>query len=92
MSGQVIVLDRDGVINEDSDDYIKSADEWVPLNGSLEAIKRLNKAGYRVAVASNSKGKQAHIYSNKLGGVRKASTDFRPPLLVCVTRPSLVRW
>lgn len=56
MSSQVIVLDRDGVINEDSAEFIKSADEWVPLNGSLEAIKRLNRAGYKVAVASNQSG------------------------------------
>ena len=56
MSSQVIVLDRDGVINEDSDDYIKSPDEWLPINGSLEAIKRLNKAGYKVAVATNQSG------------------------------------
>lgn len=56
MSRQVIVLDRDGVINEDSDDYIKSPDEWLPINGSLEAIKRLNKAGYKVAVATNQSG------------------------------------
>ncbi len=56
MGSKVIVLDRDGVINEDSDDYIKSPDEWIPISGSLEAIKRLNKAGYKVAVASNQSG------------------------------------
>lgn len=55
MSGMVI-LDRDGVINEDSDDYIKSPEEWVPINGSLEAINRLKKAGYQVTVASNQSG------------------------------------
>jgi D-glycero-D-manno-heptose 1,7-bisphosphate phosphatase len=53
---KIIVLDRDGVINEDSDDYIKSADEWIPLAGSLEAIGRLCSAGYRVAVISNQSG------------------------------------
>lgn len=56
MSSEVIILDRDGVINEDSDDYIKSPQEWLPIQGSLEAIKRLNKAGYRVAVATNQSG------------------------------------
>ena len=40
---KLIVLDRDGVINYDSDDYIKTVDEWIPLPGSLEAIVRLNK-------------------------------------------------
>ena len=51
-----VILDRDGVINEDSPDYIKSAAEWQPLPGSLEAIARLNQAGYRVCVASNQSG------------------------------------
>jgi len=53
---KLIVIDRDGVINEDSDDYIKSPDEWVPVPGSLEAIARLNRAGYVVAVATNQSG------------------------------------
>ena len=53
---KLIVLDRDGVINHDSDAYIKSADEWVPIDGSLEAIARLNHAGYVVVVASNQSG------------------------------------
>lgn len=53
---KLVILDRDGVINEDSDDYIKSAAEWIPLKGSLEAISRLNKAGYLIAVASNQSG------------------------------------
>lgn len=53
---KLIVLDRDGVINEDSDEYIKSPEEWVPIPGSLEAIARLNQAGYRVVVATNQSG------------------------------------
>ncbi len=53
---KIVVLDRDGVINEDSDDYIKTPDEWHPLAGSLEAIGRLCSAGYRVAVISNQSG------------------------------------
>lgn len=53
---KLIILDRDGVINEDSDDYIKSVDEWIPIPGSIEAISRLKKAGYHVAVASNQSG------------------------------------
>lgn len=53
---KLIILDRDGVINHDSDDYIKSPDEWQPIDGSLEAIARLNHAGYTVAIASNQSG------------------------------------
>ncbi|MDZ7661498.1 D-glycero-beta-D-manno-heptose 1,7-bisphosphate 7-phosphatase [Thiohalophilus sp.] len=53
---KLIILDRDGVINYDSDDYIKSVDEFMPIPGSLEAIARLNKAGYHVYVATNQSG------------------------------------
>lgn len=53
---RLIILDRDGVINEDSDDYIKSPDEFIPISGSLEAIARLTQAGYTVAVATNQSG------------------------------------
>jgi D-glycero-D-manno-heptose 1,7-bisphosphate phosphatase len=53
---KLIILDRDGVINHDSDAYIKSPDEWIPIPGSLEAIARLNQAGYRVAIATNQSG------------------------------------
>jgi len=52
----LVILDRDGVINEDSDEFIKSPEEWVPVPGSLEAIARLNQNGYRVVVASNQSG------------------------------------
>ena len=53
---KLIILDRDGVINYDSDQYIKSPDEWRPIPGSLEAIARLNHAGFRVVVATNQSG------------------------------------
>ncbi|MDH3718661.1 MAG: D-glycero-beta-D-manno-heptose 1,7-bisphosphate 7-phosphatase [Planctomycetota bacterium] len=56
MSRRLVILDRDGVINRDSDDFIKSPDEWVPIPGSLEAIGRLSRAGFDVAVASNQSG------------------------------------
>ena len=52
----LVILDRDGVINQDSDAFIKSADEFVPISGSLEAIARLNEAGFRVAIATNQSG------------------------------------
>ena len=50
---KLAVLDRDGVINQDSDSYIKTTEEWVPIPGSLEAIARLNHAGFRILVATN---------------------------------------
>lgn len=56
MSEKYVLLDRDGVINHDSDDFIKSPDEWMPIDGSLEAIALLNKAGFKVVVISNQSG------------------------------------
>lgn len=53
---KLVILDRDGVINQDSDAFIKSPEEWIPIEGSLEAIARLNQAGILVAVASNQSG------------------------------------
>ncbi|MCG7919581.1 MAG: D-glycero-beta-D-manno-heptose 1,7-bisphosphate 7-phosphatase [Candidatus Thiodiazotropha taylori] len=53
---KLIILDRDGVINHDSEAYIKHPDEWQPIDGSLEAIARLSRAGYRVFVATNQSG------------------------------------
>ncbi|MGB1799333.1 MAG: D-glycero-beta-D-manno-heptose 1,7-bisphosphate 7-phosphatase [Gammaproteobacteria bacterium] len=52
----LIILDRDGVINEDSDDYIKSPNEWHPIEGSLQAIGSLTKNGYQVVIATNQSG------------------------------------
>ncbi len=52
----LIILDRDGVINHDSDNFIKSPAEWEPIAGSLEAIARLNQAGYSVVVITNQSG------------------------------------
>ena len=56
MPMKLIILDRDGVINVDSDQFIKSPEEWKPIPGSLEAIARLNQWGWRVVVASNQSG------------------------------------
>ena len=53
---KLVILDRDGVINADSDQFIKNPDEWKPISGSLEAIARLTQAGYRVVVATNQSG------------------------------------
>jgi D-glycero-D-manno-heptose 1,7-bisphosphate phosphatase len=53
---KIVILDRDGVINEDSDEYIKSPEEWIAIPGSLEAISQLNHEGYRVLVVTNQSG------------------------------------
>jgi D-glycero-D-manno-heptose 1,7-bisphosphate phosphatase len=53
---KLVILDRDGVINYDSDEYIKNPDEWRPIPGSLEAIAKLTQSGWRVVVATNQSG------------------------------------
>jgi D-glycero-D-manno-heptose 1,7-bisphosphate phosphatase len=53
---KLIILDRDGVINQDSAQFIKRPDEWKPISGSLEAIARLNQAGFHIVVATNQSG------------------------------------
>ncbi len=53
---KLVILDRDGTINHDSDQHIKSPAEWKPIKGSLEAIARLSHAGWRVVVATNQSG------------------------------------
>lgn len=82
----MIILDRDGVINHDSDHYIRTADEWLPIAGSLEAISELKKAGYLVTIATNQSGIARGLYSEqtlqqihdkmiKLLGLHGASVD-----------------
>ena len=53
---KLVILDRDGTINADSDDFVKTPDEWQPLPGALEAVARLSQAGWHVVVASNQSG------------------------------------
>ena len=65
---KAIVLDRDGVINEDSTEYIKSADEWRPLPGSLEAIAALTRAHYAVFVVSNQSGLHRGLFDREALG------------------------
>lgn len=60
---KLIILDRDGVINYDSDNYIKTVDEWVALPGALDAIARLSRAGWTVTVATNQSGLARGYYS-----------------------------
>jgi D-glycero-D-manno-heptose 1,7-bisphosphate phosphatase len=59
----LVVLDRDGVINEDSDAYVKSVAEWIPIRGSLEAIAALTRAGFGVAIVTNQSGVGRGLYS-----------------------------
>lgn len=60
---QLIILDRDGVINHDSDAYIKSVDEWIPLPGAISAMARLTQAGWTIAIATNQSGIARGYYS-----------------------------
>ncbi|MFW5443085.1 MAG: D-glycero-beta-D-manno-heptose 1,7-bisphosphate 7-phosphatase [Methylococcaceae bacterium] len=64
MSQAFVLLDRDGVINYDSDDYIKTPDEWVPIPGSLEAIALFNQHGYKVTIITNQSGLSRGFYTN----------------------------
>ncbi|MGB6102274.1 MAG: D-glycero-beta-D-manno-heptose 1,7-bisphosphate 7-phosphatase [Pusillimonas sp.] len=60
---KLAILDRDGVINQDSAAFVKSPDEWLALPGSLEAIARLSRAGWRVVIASNQSGVARGLFS-----------------------------
>ena len=62
---QIVVLDRDGVINVDSADYIKSAEEWQPLPGSISAIAELHKKGYQIYIATNQAGLARGLFDLK---------------------------
>ena len=65
MSRRLVILDRDGVINFDSPDRIKSADEWLPIPGSLEAIAELCENGFEVFIATNQAGVGRGLYSQE---------------------------
>jgi len=62
---RLVILDRDGVINEESDAYIKTPGEWIPIPGSLDAIGRLTQAGFTVVVASNQSGLGRGLFDQK---------------------------
>ena len=59
----LVILDRDGVINEDSPRHIRSPEEWIPIPRSLDAIARLNRAGFRVVVATNQSGLPRRLFN-----------------------------
>jgi len=63
MQKKLIILDRDGVLNHDSDNYIKNPDEWLAIKGSAEAVAKLNQAGYMCVVATNQSGIARELYS-----------------------------
>ena len=63
---KLIVLDRDGTINQDRDDFVKSPDEWVPIPGALEAIARLNHAGWHTVVATNQSGLARGVFDTAM--------------------------
>lgn len=79
MGVKLVILDRDGVINHDSDDYIKSVDEWRPIEGSIEAIAKLKNNGFKVAIATNQSAigrgyysvETMHAMHKKLAGLLK---------------------
>lgn len=82
---EVVVLDRDGVINQDSAEYIKSVAEWRPIPGSLEGIAALHRAGFKPVVVSNQSGLARGlftvdvleaIHAHMLGAVRAAGGDI----------------
>lgn len=60
---RLLILDRDGVINEDRDDFVKSTEEWIPVPGAISAIARLSRAGYTIAVATNQSGLARGLFS-----------------------------
>lgn len=62
---KLIILDRDGVINHDSDLYIKSPDEWHQIDGSFEALRLLTQAGYQIAIATNQSGLARGLFSTE---------------------------
>ncbi len=92
---RLVILDRDGVINYDADEFIKSPEEWIPIPGSLEAIARLYRAGYSVVVATNQSGvgrgllnmdMLGRIHARMLDAVRKKGGDIEG-IFFCPHRP-----
>jgi len=78
---KLIILDRDGVINEDRDDYVKSAEEWVPIPNSLEAIALLSQAGYILTIATNQSGIARGFYPlSELHAMHQKMMDLLKPL------------
>ena len=75
---KLIILDRDGVINRDSDQFIKSPEEWQPIDGSLDAIAFLTQAGYAIAVATTVWCSRRAVKSAAFGFARTWPTAIVP--------------
>lgn len=74
---KLLILDRDGVINQDSPEFIKTPDEWIPIKGSLQAIARLSQAGYNVVVMTNQSGIGRNLLSaDMLGQIHVRMIDY----------------
>ncbi|MFT4630757.1 MAG: D-glycero-D-manno-heptose 1,7-bisphosphate phosphatase [Dinoroseobacter sp.] len=74
---KLIILDRDGVINKDSAEFIKTPEEWIPIKGSLEAIARLSQAGYDVVIITNQSGiGRGLISADMLGQIHVRMIDY----------------
>jgi D-glycero-D-manno-heptose 1,7-bisphosphate phosphatase len=65
VNSKIVLLDRDGIINYDSQDYIKSADEFIPILENIAAVARLTTAGYRIGIATNQSGIARGLYSKE---------------------------
>lgn len=93
---KLIILDRDGVINEDSDAFIKSPDEWIPIPGSIDAIARLTSAGYTIVVATNQSGIGRGLFDittlnaihQKMLDTVKAAGGAIPAIMFCPHLPT----
>lgn len=66
MQARWLILDRDGVVNQDSAEYVKSVDEWIPISGSLAAIAQLCQAGFTVTIATNQSGIGRGYYTEQV--------------------------
>ena len=93
---RLVILDRDGVINQDSAEFVKSADEWLPLAGSIAAIASLSAAGFVVAVASNQSGLARKLFDaealeamhQKLRALVVAAGGYVDRIIVCPHGPN----
>jgi D-glycero-D-manno-heptose 1,7-bisphosphate phosphatase len=73
----LLILDRDGVINQDSSEFVKSADEWLPLDGSIDAIAALSEGGFTIAVATNQSGLSRGLFdSTALTAIHRKMQDL----------------
>lgn len=95
MRYKAVILDRDGVINLDSDDYIKSPEEWIPIEGSIEAMASMQQAGIQLAIATNQSGIGRGFYSEdtlnamhqKLEALLRGQGATLPPIFHCPHLP-----